>query len=217
MTSIRIVVGNECRMASPIGTPTRPPSRYAAGPWGHQSRAGFISALSWPIDISWLAVDSDMSSGTPSVGGRSHKQSAPMAEKPKPDSPLISADAASMATSAAHSPGVIMIGIQTPWPGRRPAASSPDGVERRAEGGHVFHGADRDARDGRPDRPGSADLDALRVEGRVHVAGRPRLPVDHEHVGVRRQDLQATLLQVLERHRPRLLHLPPPGEDMVLR
>ena len=48
-----------------------------------------MSAFSWPSDISWLAVDRVISSGTPSFGGSSARQSAPTAENPNPDSPLI--------------------------------------------------------------------------------------------------------------------------------
>src|SRR5579859_2100853 len=60
-----------------------------------------MSAFSWRSDMIWLAADKVISSGTPSLGGRKIRQSAPIAENPKPDSPLISADAARIATSRA--------------------------------------------------------------------------------------------------------------------
>ena len=45
-----------------------------------------------------MADDSVISSGTPSFGGNSHRHSAPMAEKPNPDKPLMIADRPRMQT-----------------------------------------------------------------------------------------------------------------------
>ncbi len=100
--AISLTVGSACRW------PVRPaPQRNhradrARGPSGHHSRTGRRSACSCRRDMSWLAEESVINNGTPSFGGNSHRHSAPMAENPNPDKPLMMAESPRMPTRASR-------------------------------------------------------------------------------------------------------------------
>src|SRR5258706_6101915 len=95
-----------------------------------------MSALSWRSDISWFAADSVISSGTPSFGGRTIRHSAPTAEKPKPERPLISAEAARITTNKA-----IVVGV-SPSMNSTATLSKRDGNQPHAETGPTAGGRD---------------------------------------------------------------------------